>query len=106
MPFKDLRNQRQQIRTHHFGAGGPCIDMAVGTALVAAVTEIDLQCCEVSSLQGRENGLNNSHRLDADEADSSRQTTGARTAWQFTPFIPIGLGQFRSGKPPQKPPQL
>ena len=75
MPFKDLRNQRQQIRTHHLGAGGPCIDMAVGTALVAAVTEIDLQCCELSALQGRENGLNNSHRLHADEADSSRQTT-------------------------------
>ena len=43
MPFKDLRNQRQQIRTHHLGAGGPCIDMAVGTTLVAAVAEVDLQ---------------------------------------------------------------
>ena len=49
--------------------------MAVGTTLVAAVAEIDLQCCELSALQGRENGLNNSHRLHADEADSSRQTT-------------------------------
>ena len=73
MLFKDLRNQRQQLRTHHLGARGRCIDMAVGTALVAAVTEIDLQCCELSALQGRENGLNNSHRLHADEADSSRK---------------------------------
>ena len=73
MPFKDLRNQRQQIRTHHLGAGGPGIDMAVGTALVAAVAEIHLQCCELSALQGRENALSNSHRLLADEADSSRQ---------------------------------
>ena len=73
MPFKDLRNQRQQIRTHHLGAGGPCIDMAVGTALVAAIAEIDLQRCELSALQGRENGLYNSHRLHADEADSSRK---------------------------------
>ena len=73
MPFKDLRNQRQQIRTHHLGAGGPGIDMAVGTTLVAAVAEIDLQRCELSALQGWENGLNNSHRLLADKADSSRQ---------------------------------
>ena len=72
MPFKDLRNQRQQIRSHHLGAGGPCIDMAVGTALIAAVAEIDLQCCELSALQGRENALSNSHRLLADAADSSR----------------------------------
>ena len=46
MPFKDLRNQRQQIRTHHLGAGGPCIDMAVGTTLVAAVAEVDLPASE------------------------------------------------------------
>ena len=78
MPFKDLRNQRQQIRTHHLGAGGPCIDMAVGTTLVAAVAEVDLQRCELSALQGRENGLNNSHRLHADEADSSRQNMSWR----------------------------
>ena len=106
MPFKDLRNQRQQIRTHHLGAGGPCIDMAVGTTLVAAVAEIDLQCCELSALQGRENGLYNSHRLHADEADSSRQTTGARTAWRFTPFITMDFGLLRFEKPPQKPPQF
>ena len=106
MPFKDLRNQRQQIRTHHLGAGGPGIDMAVGTTLVAAVAEIDLQRCELSALQGRENGLNNSHRLHADEADSSRQITEARTAWRLTPFIPMGFGSLRSEKPPQKPPQL
>ena len=73
MPFKDLRNQRQQIRTHHLGAGGPCIDMAVGTALVAAVAEIDLQRCELSALQVRENALHDSHRLTSNEADSSRQ---------------------------------
>ena len=85
MPLKDLRNQRQQIRTHHLCARGPCIDMAVGTALVAAVTEIDLQCCEVSSLQGRENGLNNSHRLDADEADSSRQNM----SWREKRMLPL-----------------
>ena len=72
MPFKDLRNQRQQIRTHHLGAGGPGIHMAVGTALVAAVAEIDLQRCELSALQGRKNSLSNSHQLLADEADSSR----------------------------------
>ena len=100
MPFKDLRNQRQQIRTHHLGAGGPCIDMAVGTALVAAVAEIDLQRCELSALQGRENGLNNSHRLHADEADSSRQITGLLTAWRFIPFISMGLGSCRSEKSP------
>ena len=73
MPFKNLRNQSHKIRTHHLGASGPGIDMAVGTALIAAVAEIDLQCCELSALQGRENGLNNSHRLHADEADSSRK---------------------------------
>ena len=78
MPFKDLGNQRQQIRTHHLGAGGPCIDMAVGTTLVAAVAEIDLQRCELSALQGRENGLSNSHRLHADMADSSRQNASRR----------------------------
>ena len=92
MPFKDLRNQRQQIRTHHLGAGGPGIDMAVGTTLVAAVAEIDLQRCELSALQGRENGLNNSHRLHADEADSSRQTTdvnkpdGSPLSYQWVSF--------------------
>ena len=75
MPFKNLRNQSQQIRTHHLGASGPGIDMAVGTALIAAVAEIDLQCCELSALQGRENGLSNSHRLHADEAYFSRNTT-------------------------------
>ena len=78
MPFKDLRNQRQQIRIHHLGAGGPGIDMAVGTTLVAAVAEIHLQCCELSALQGRENGLNNSHRLHADEADSFRKNPSRR----------------------------
>ena len=72
MPFKDLRNQRQQIRTHHLGAGGPCIDMAMGTALVAAVPEIDLQRCELSALQWRKNALNDSHQLQAVNADSSR----------------------------------
>ena len=93
MPFKDLRNQRQQIRTHHLGAGGPSIDMTVGTALVAAVAEIDLQRCELSALQGRENGLNNSHRLHADEADSSRQTTevnkpgGSPLSCQWVPVL-------------------
>ena len=66
MLFKDLRNQRQQIRTHHLGAGGPCIDMAVSAALVAAVPEIDLQGCELSALQWRENALKDSHRLRAD----------------------------------------
>ena len=92
MPFKDLRNQSQQICTHHLGAGGPCIDMAVGTTLVAAVAEIDLQRCELSALQGRENGLNNSHRLHADEADSSRQTTdvnkpgGSCLSYQWVSF--------------------
>ena len=85
MPFKDLRNQRQQIRTHHLGAGGPCIDMAVGTALIAAVAEIDLQCCELSALQWRENGLNNSHRLHADEADSSRQNM----SWRKKRMLPL-----------------
>ena len=106
MPFKDLRNQRQQIRTHHLGAGGPCIDMAVGTALVAAVAKIDLQRCELSALQGRENGLNNCHQLHADEADSSRQTTDVNKPRRFTPFIPMGFGLLRFEKPPQKPPQL
>ena len=73
MSFKDLRNQRQKIRRHHLGAGGPCIDMAMGTALVAAVAEIDLQRCELSALQGRENARNDSHRIQANKADSSRQ---------------------------------
>ena len=85
MPFKDLRNQLQQISSHHLGAGGPCIDMAVGTALVAALTKIDLQCCELSALQGRENGLNNSHRLHADEADSSRQNV----SWRKKRMLPL-----------------
>ena len=101
MPFKDLRNQSQQIRTHHLGTGGPCIDMAVGTTLVAAVAEIDLQRCELSELQGRENGLNNSHRLHADEADSSRQITVVCRTWWCTPFMPMGFGSLRSEKPPQ-----
>ena len=51
MPFKDLRNQCQKIRRHHLGAGGPCIDMAMGTALVAAVAQVDLQCGQSSPLQ-------------------------------------------------------
>ena len=72
MTFKDLRNQRQKLRSHHLGAGRPCIDMAMGAALVAAVAEIHLQCCERSAFQGRENALNNSHRRQADRADSSR----------------------------------
>jgi hypothetical protein len=57
--------------------------MAVGTTLVAAVAEIDLQRCELSALQGRENGLNNSHRLDSDEADSSRQNMSWRKKRMF-----------------------
>ena len=73
MAIEYLRNQRKQILSHHLSARWPCIDMAVSTALVAPVAEIDLQCCEKFSLKGRENGLNNSHRLHADKADSSRQ---------------------------------
>ena len=73
MPFKDLRNQGQKIRSHHLDAGRACIDMAMGAALVAAVPEIDLQRCELSALQGRENARNDSHRIRANKADSSRQ---------------------------------
>ena len=73
MPVEDLRNQRQQIRRHHLGAGGPCIDMAMGAALVAAVPEIDLQRCELSALQWRENPFNDRHQHPTDNADSSRQ---------------------------------
>ncbi len=43
MPFKDLRDQPQKIRTHHLGAGRACIHMAMGAALVAAITKIHLQ---------------------------------------------------------------
>ena len=53
MPFKDLRNQRQQIRTHHLGAGGPGIDMAMGAALVAPVAQVDLERGQNSPLQWR-----------------------------------------------------
>ena len=73
MPFKDLRNQGQKIHSHHLGAGRACIDMAMGAALVAAVPEIDLQRCELSALQGRENPFNDSHQHATDNADSSRQ---------------------------------
>ena len=52
--------------------------MAMGAALVAAIAKIDLQCCELSALQWRENALNDSHRLQADEADSSRQLRRVR----------------------------
>jgi len=72
MPFKDLRNQRQKLRSHHLGAGRPRIHVAMGAALVAAVAEIHLQCCERSAFQGRENALNNSHRRQAGRADFPR----------------------------------
>ena len=77
MTFKDLRNQRQKTRTHHFGAGRPCIDMAMGTALVAAVPEIDLQSRELSALQGWKNALKDSHRLQAVKDDSSRKNAAS-----------------------------
>ena len=76
MALKNLRNQRQKIRSHHLGAGRPSIHMAMGTALVAAVPKIDLQRCELSALQWRENPLNDSHRHPTDNADSSRQQIG------------------------------
>ena len=76
MPFKDLRNQGQKIRSHHLDAGRACIDMAMGAALVAAVPEIDLQRCELSALQWRKKPLNDSHRHPTDKADSSRQHIG------------------------------
>ena len=50
--------------------------MAMGAALVAAVPKIDLQRCELSALQWRENPLNDSHRHLTDNADSSRQQIG------------------------------
>jgi hypothetical protein len=52
--------------------------MTMGTALVAAVAEIDLQRCELSALQVRENALYDSHRLTSNEADSSRQNASRR----------------------------
>ena len=53
MPFKDLRNQGQKIRSHHLGAGRACIDMAMGAALVAAVAQVDLERGQNSPLQWR-----------------------------------------------------
>ena len=79
MALKNLRNQRQKIRRHHLGAGRPGIDMAMGTTLVAAIPEIDLQRCELTALQGRENTLNDSHRLLANQADSSRTLSWINT---------------------------
>ena len=83
MPFKDLRNQGQKIRSHHLDAGRACIDMAMGAALVAAVPEIDLQRCELSALQWRKKSLNDSHRHPTDKADSSRQHIGME-------LVPVG----------------
>ena len=41
--LKHLRNQIQQIGRHHFGPGRTGVDMAMATALIAAVSEVHLQ---------------------------------------------------------------
>ncbi len=53
MPTQHDRDELQQLRRHHFGAGGPGIDMAMGAALVAAVAQVDLERGQNSPLQWR-----------------------------------------------------
>ena len=45
------RNQRHQLRAHHFGPGGTGIDVAVAAALIAAIAEIHLKGGESPALQ-------------------------------------------------------
>ena len=57
------RDQRHQLRTHHFGPGGTGIDMAVAAALVAAVTEVDLKGGEHPALKGgKRQGTGDQHQ--------------------------------------------